>query len=446
MVYARACARVGGSDGRERARETASWRRPASLNELFLSFLDVVPTSTTWITHSPHSIACKHKNFSSDSIVIQYAKHRRRARRPATPHRRRRLSMHSPRAAWLIGALASAVHGDVHCGGRYVSHPAPSCDKCGWCDGDDCVRVRGVCSARAGHEATAAAPQTTMAWRGPWRSQELQDCVAHALSGSHGGYFIDLAANDAFIISNTLMLEKSHGWTGLTIEPNPIYHPAHLKLRHNSTLVPFAVSNENAEREFKFSGVFGSLGGSRATNIAAAKRGGSDDHHRGGHSGTGGHSGNNINNMTMVRVLRTDDLFRSYGVPRVIDYMSLDVETHEAEVLSAFPWESHTVSVLTIESVTPSINATLYAHGYRHLCNLNHVDDVFVHWQTMRHHALVRAVARGEAALTCERGSEEARLTPLAQLPPGPAASDRMVSRIDCRRGAVGVAAQGSSM
>jgi hypothetical protein len=40
---------------------------------------------------------------------------------------------------------------------------------------------------------------------------------------NYSGYFLDLAANDAAFHSNTLMLERDHGWSGLCIEPNPTY-------------------------------------------------------------------------------------------------------------------------------------------------------------------------------------------------------------------------------
>ena len=36
-----------------------------------------------------------------------------------------------------------------------------------------------------------------------------------------GGFFVDMAANDPYFISNTRGLEK-HGWNGLCIEGNPL--------------------------------------------------------------------------------------------------------------------------------------------------------------------------------------------------------------------------------
>ena len=37
------------------------------------------------------------------------------------------------------------------------------------------------------------------------------------------GYFVDLAANDAVHISNTLMIERDYNWDGVCIEANPAY-------------------------------------------------------------------------------------------------------------------------------------------------------------------------------------------------------------------------------
>jgi hypothetical protein len=46
-------------------------------------------------------------------------------------------------------------------------------------------------------------------------AQVKQDeIVAKLLAGKTNGFFVDLAANDAVILSNTVMLEKSYGWNG----------------------------------------------------------------------------------------------------------------------------------------------------------------------------------------------------------------------------------------
>lgn len=57
-----------------------------------------------------------------------------------------------------------------------------------------------------------------------WYSQARQDeIVISLLKNKTRGYFVDLAANDATLLSNTYALEKYYDWDGLYIEPNPVY-------------------------------------------------------------------------------------------------------------------------------------------------------------------------------------------------------------------------------
>lgn len=57
-----------------------------------------------------------------------------------------------------------------------------------------------------------------------WTSQVGQDrTIVDIFGGKRGGYYVDLAANDAVVYSNTLTLEQEFGWTGLCVEPNPLY-------------------------------------------------------------------------------------------------------------------------------------------------------------------------------------------------------------------------------
>ena len=54
---------------------------------------------------------------------------------------------------------------------------------------------------------------------GMFHSQVLQDQVVLALhSRKRGGFFIDLAANEPTMLSNTRTLERDFGWTGICIE------------------------------------------------------------------------------------------------------------------------------------------------------------------------------------------------------------------------------------
>jgi hypothetical protein len=57
-----------------------------------------------------------------------------------------------------------------------------------------------------------------------------------------GGYFVDLAAGDGIFLSNTYVLEKDLGWSGICIEPNTESFKK-LKLNRNCFLMEFLLEN-----------------------------------------------------------------------------------------------------------------------------------------------------------------------------------------------------------
>jgi hypothetical protein len=67
-------------------------------------------------------------------------------------------------------------------------------------------------------------PQDSNNIKKTWYSQSKHDqLVIGLLCNKRESFFIDLAANDARKISNTYALERSFGWEGICIEPNPEY-------------------------------------------------------------------------------------------------------------------------------------------------------------------------------------------------------------------------------
>src|SRR5438477_1150079 len=64
-------------------------------------------------------------------------------------------------------------------------------------------------------------------------SQKGQDrwIIEEVFPDRRGGYFVDLAATNGIALSNTFVLEKNLGWTGIAIEPHPAYFAALSKAR-----------------------------------------------------------------------------------------------------------------------------------------------------------------------------------------------------------------------
>jgi len=226
-----------------------------------------------------------------------------------------------------------------------------------------------------------ALPEAPPIVRGAWYGQELQDCIAATLHGfKTGGYFIDLAANDAVTLSNSYTLEQQYGWKGLCVEPNPEYHTRLLQIR-SCEVIAAAVSSREGQAFFEFNHATKSLG------------------HRFAYSnGVFGRLTNrNSSSTTPVWTIPFSRLLMEHHTPTTIDFMSLDCEGNEAAVMETFPWETHTISVLSTEHPKPPVIAKLIAHGYKALCFVGNTDTVFVHWATMKDAVLrlVPALANG---------------------------------------------------
>jgi hypothetical protein len=70
---------------------------------------------------------------------------------------------------------------------------------------------------------------------GRWHAQAGQDrTVAALLRRQRGGFFLDLAANEPVVLSNTRTLERDFGFKGICIEVKP-RSPARARLKKNKT-------------------------------------------------------------------------------------------------------------------------------------------------------------------------------------------------------------------
>lgn len=144
-----------------------------------------------------------------------------------------------------------------------------------------------------------------------WQSQAGQDkWVADIFDWREGGFFIDVGAHDGVTHSNTYSLEKHHGWDGICIEPEATAFSACRDVR-SCDCINVAVSSTCGYADFN-----GVLLGSGALQVET---------------------------QTLTNILRAIDS------PPVIDYLSIDVEGHELEVLQGMDFHLWHVNLITIE-------------------------------------------------------------------------------------------------
>ena len=94
----------------------------------------------------------------------------------------------------------------------------------------------------------------------------------------------------------------------------------------------------------------------------------------------GGRGASAQQTVVTMRTRTLAGVLQTASAPRVIDYMSLDVEGAESAVLSSgFDWDKYTFLTLSIERPSPDLNARLFSHGYLFVRNIGNVDTFYVH-------------------------------------------------------------------
>lgn len=166
-------------------------------------------------------------------------------------------------------------------------------------------------------------------------SQIYQDLwVLFMLGEKRDGYFVEFGACDGRMMSNTLLLEKAYGWTGILAEPNPRWH-AGLAGNRGCAVSHLCVAAESGQ-EVTFLDVPAMPELSR---LAATTP---DDVHE--------KNGNRAQTLPItVRTVSLGDLLDSHGAPGIIDYLSVDTEGSELEILRAFDFDRYRIRLLTVE-------------------------------------------------------------------------------------------------
>lgn len=195
-----------------------------------------------------------------------------------------------------------------------------------------------------------------------YKSQKGQDrWVLETLGNKREGYFVDLAATDGMVHSNSWVLEKKFGWRGIAIEPNPYFFP---KLQRNRECVKLqlVVDQQAGTTPFRIDNL--GLGGIVAddTDNNEQLRGEELRHAE----------ITELESKTLTQILDEHD------APHRIEYLSLDVEGAEERVIRGLDLGKYTFECMTIERPSAFVNECLFQNGYRFVKNYN-FDTFYVH-------------------------------------------------------------------
>jgi len=200
------------------------------------------------------------------------------------------------------------------------------------------------------------------------RAQVGQDLfVLMATSFKRDGFFVEFGAADGVNLSNTFLLERSFGWKGILAEPARGWHDALAQSRECAidTRCVWATSGQTLEFveavEPEYSTIrdmVGLDGGHEASRAAAA--------------------------VYDVATVSLNDLLNAHSAPSSIDYLSIDTEGSEYEILRAYDFTSREIRIITVEHNFDRVRRSrvydlLTSHGFRRvLDDMSLWDDWYV--------------------------------------------------------------------
>jgi FkbM family methyltransferase len=181
------------------------------------------------------------------------------------------------------------------------------------------------------------------------------------------GFFVEIGAVDGIEISNTYLLETRYNWKGICVEAIPNKFEKLVKNRPNSKCVSKAVFSESGLKvPFSIchslelvSGMNDYLGGNWKSTVE--------------------------NNRTVIEVdtMTLTEILDQNEAPLFIDYLSLDTEGTELEILKSVDLNKYTFGLIDVEhnyleEPRKNIRDFLTANGYTFKTD-NMWDDQYIH-------------------------------------------------------------------
>ena len=171
------------------------------------------------------------------------------------------------------------------------------------------------------------------------KSQLAQDLFALAFSNNlEPKFFVEFGATDGVDGSNTWLLEKKLGWKGILAEPAKIWHKS-LFLNRNCNIETKCIAKETG-KIYEFLEVTNSEESS--PTLSTLKK-----------FSTHNDWAKNIReknaNKYKVETLSLDDLLKKYNAPYEIQFLSIDTEGSELDILKGYSFKNHKIKSICVE-------------------------------------------------------------------------------------------------
>lgn len=180
--------------------------------------------------------------------------------------------------------------------------------------------------------------------------------VENVFGNARNGTFVEAGALDGVFHSNTLHFESEKGWRGVLVEPIPPLCQAARTNRPLAQVFDCALGSDVGVEDLEIS--LATPGWTGFTRLAHSRR------------------ATTARERLIVETRPLATVLREAGVTAV-DYLSLDIEGAEFEVLSVYPFDEIPINVIGVEDNDANdepLRQLLLSRGYRHLSRVG-VDE-----------------------------------------------------------------------
>lgn len=220
--------------------------------------------------------------------------------------------------------------------------------------------------------------------RACWRAQGMmsysqfgEDVEAIRYFGQkQGGVYVDIGAYDGIHLSNTAMLEMQYGWRGVLVEPIKEAFDRMVGARPRSVCVNGAVSAKEGPLRLTYSAADGGM-------LSGTEY---DPRHRARLEEESLRQQASIE-VRLVPAIHPNDVLKAAAVlaetgpsVKAIDFLSIDTEGTELDILKAIDWKTYRPKLLCIENHFQERHQADFLHtvGYRRTGRtLGHSNDFY---------------------------------------------------------------------
>lgn len=163
-------------------------------------------------------------------------------------------------------------------------------------------------------------------------SQTGEDLIlSHYLTNKEWCY-VDVGANHPSIINNTYLFYKK-GWRGINIEPNVILHKNLKRKRKRDINLNIWIGESEGNLEFYTVDPH---------TLSTFDKEAAEQYKKQGHK---------VSDVTKVPILPLSEVFEKYLGERTIDFMSVDTEGFDMQVLKSNDWDKYKPGFIVLETI-----------------------------------------------------------------------------------------------